>query len=101
MGVVPKMLATEGGVFTVRLALLARMHETSIDWLGCERPISLCGIRPLLPVHILACPIPPQAKFKGALTVESLKEIVRRVGRLEKGADGSYVVLKPAFGGPT
>ncbi|KAG1660729.1 hypothetical protein FOA52_003038 [Chlamydomonas sp. UWO 241] len=41
-----------------------------------------------------------QAKLKAAGAVDVLKTIVRHVGRLDKGPDGAYVVLKAAFGGP-
>jgi len=41
-----------------------------------------------------------QSKLNSA-AVEALKEIVRRVGKLDKGADGAaYVVLKPQFARP-
>ncbi|GAX77309.1 hypothetical protein CEUSTIGMA_g4755.t1 [Chlamydomonas eustigma] len=40
-----------------------------------------------------------QARLRGQGAVEALKEIVRKVGKLDKTPEGSFVVLKPGLGG--
>lgn len=52
-------------------------------------------------MHAIALIRPLQARLKGAAGgVEAFKEIVRRVGKLDKVDDKPFVVLKPALGGP-
>jgi hypothetical protein len=49
--------------------------------------------------NLLRLPHTRQARLRGQGAVEALKEIVRKVGKLDKNAEGSFVVLKPGLGG--